>query len=192
MNSPKPFDYLKSAANWFGRSTDQLDAAENKVLGHAVRRETLTEDPVRMLDEQATLGERMADKVASFGGSWVFITIFGCFLLSWAVLNTEILGKTAFDAYPYIFLNLMLSMLAAIQAPIILMSQSRQSTKDRQMAAHDYEVNLKAEIEIMALHEKIDSIRSEQLVSVIAQQQRQIELLMNLIESANLPKNNLT
>lgn len=99
------------------------------------------------------------------------------------VLNTEILGKTAFDPYPYIFLNLVLSMLAAIQAPIIMMSQNRQAVKDRQMAAHDYEVNLKAEIEIMTLHEKMDALRAEQLVTIIAQQQMQIELLRTLIDA---------
>ena len=97
------------------------------------------------------------------------------------MLNTEILGKTAFDPYPYIFLNLLLSMLAAIQAPIIMMSQSRLAMKDRQMATHDYEVNLKAEIEIMALHEKMDALRSDQLVTVIAQQQTQIDLLTRLL-----------
>jgi uncharacterized membrane protein len=185
MNRSKPLNYLEAAARWFGRRTDDLDSATRKALDRAARRQTLTEDPNRKLDEQATLGERMADRVAQFGGSWTFISIFGLFLLGWAVLNTEILGKTAFDPYPYIFLNLMLSMLAAIQAPIIMMSQSRLAVKDRQMAAHDYEVNLKAEIEIMALHEKMDAMRSEHLMTIVAQQQTQIELMTRLLEQSN-------
>lgn len=96
-------------------------------------------------------------------------------------MNTAVLGNTAFDPYPYIFLNLVLSMVAALQAPVIMMSQNRQSATDRQMAAHDYEVNLKAEIEIMALHEKMDSLRSEQLVAMLAKQQEQIDLLTQLL-----------
>ena len=182
MTPLKPLNYLESAARWFGRDANDLDAAARKALARAQRRQTLTEDPNRKLDEQATLGERAADRVAQFGGSWTFIMIFGLFLLGWAALNTEILGPTAFDPYPYIFLNLMLSMLAALQAPIILMSQSRLAVKDRQMATHDYEVNLKAEIEIMALHEKLDAMRSEHLVTLVAQQQTQIEMLTRLLD----------
>ena len=108
MNRSKPLNYLEAAARWFGRKTDDLDSATRKALDRAARRQTLTEDPNRKLDEQDTFGERMADRVAQIGGSWTFITIFGLFLLGWAVLNTEILGKTAFDPYPYIFLNLIL------------------------------------------------------------------------------------
>lgn len=188
MSSYTPLDYLKSASHWFGRSSDELGQAESKALDHAVRREAITEDPIRILEAHSTFGERLADRVAAFGGSWVFISIFGVVLLAWVTLNTELLGKTAFDPYPYIFLNLMLSMLAAIQAPVIMMSQNRLSIRDRQMATHDYEVNLKAEIEIMALHEKIDSMRTEQLVAVIAQQQKQIELLTGLVEAVSPPK----
>lgn len=188
MNIPIPLDYLKSAKRWFGRSPEQLGRAEARALELAARREALAEDPNLMLDERATLGERLADRVAAYGGSWGFISLFGMFLLAWALLNTEVLGKTAFDPYPYIFLNLVLSMLAAIQAPVIMMSQSRLSTRDRQMAAHDYQVNLKAEIEIMALHEKVDSMRTEQLVSVVAHQQQQIALLTQLLEAIQSPK----
>ena len=103
----------------------------------------------------------MADKVASFGGSWAFIILFGGILLTWIGFNSFVLiqWNKAFDPYPYILLNLMLSMIAAFQAPIIMMSQNRQTVKDRADAEHDYEVNLKAELEIMALHEKIDSLR---------------------------------
>jgi uncharacterized membrane protein len=108
----------------------------------------------------------MADNVASFGGSWTFIIIFMVMLIAWIILNSFILIKLrsgSFDPYPYIFLNLILSMIAAIQAPIIMMSQNRQAYKDRLSAEHDYEVNLKSELEIIALHEKVDSLKQEQL-----------------------------
>ena len=184
MKPQKPMNYLEAAARWFGRSTGDLDVSARKALARAARRQTMTEDPIRKLDQQATFGERAADKVAQFGGSWTFIMIFGLFLLGWSALNTEVLGPTAFDPYPYIFLNLMLSMLAALQAPIIMMSQSRLAVKDRKMAAHDYEVNLKSEIEIMALHEKLDAMRSEHLVTLVEQQQIQITMLTQLLEQA--------
>ena len=105
----------------------------------------------------------------------------GLFLACWSVLNTQLLGTLAFDPYPYIFLNLILSMLAALQAPVIMMSQNRQAAKDRQMAVYDYEVNVKAEVEIMALHDKLDALRSEHLALLLQQQQAQIDLLTRLI-----------
>ena len=179
-NSP-PINYLESALRWFGRQPQDLDTAMRGVLARADRRQTVTEDPIQRLNAQTTFGERLADQVATFGGSWRFIILFGIVLVVWTVANTEILGKSAFDPYPYIFLNLMLSMLAALQAPVIMMSQNRLATKDRQMAGYDYEVNLKAEVEIMALHEKMDSLLTEQMMTIIAQQQTQIELLMRLI-----------
>lgn len=176
MNQPQvPMNFRCAAARWLGARANGLDPAVGKVLQHAVDREALTADPNRKLDELKTLGGRMADRIASFGGSWFFIGLFGLTLAGWVILNSEILGKTAFDPYPYIFLNLMLSMLAAIQAPVILMSQNRQTIKDRQMAAYDYEVNLKAEVEIMALHEKMDAFRTEQLAALIEHQQRSFE-----------------
>lgn len=181
MSRPQPLDYLQSAARWFGRRADQLSSTERRVLVHASRHEALSEDPGQVLDRQSSFGERLADRVAEFGGSWTFILIFGAVLLGWTLLNTEVLGKTAFDPYPYIFLNLMLSMLAAIQAPIIMMSQNRQSAKDRQMAEHDYAVNLKSELEIMALHDKLDALRSEHLETLLRKQQEQIELLTRLL-----------
>jgi len=175
-------DFMNSARRLFGASDSKtLDAAQRKALDFASRRSALTEDPVVKLALKASFGERLADAVARFGGSWTFILIFIAILLAWTLLNTEILGRTAFDPFPYIFLNLMLSMVAALQAPVIMMSQNRQSSKDRQMAAHDYEINLKAEIEILALHEKIDALRQDQLVTLLAQQQAQIDLLQRLL-----------
>ena len=176
-----PLDYLGSAYRWFGRHSNELDATANKVLKLAAHHKVATVDPNQMFDAQVTVGDRLADQVAEFGGSWRFIIIFGIALIAWVLMNTVILGKTAFDPYPYIFLNLILSMLAAIQAPVIMMSQNRQSAKDRLMAGYDYQVNLKAEVEILALHEKMDALRSEQMMTVIAQQQTQIDLLTKLI-----------
>ncbi|MDC7713224.1 DUF1003 domain-containing protein [Vogesella sp. LYT5W] len=114
-------------------------------------------------DRGPTFGERLADRVAEFGGSWTFIMIFGAFLFGWALLNSEVLGARAFDPYPYIFLNLMLSMLAAIQAPIIMMSQNRQTTRDRMTMIRDFEVNLKAEAAIDGLHKRMDHLTWELL-----------------------------
>ena len=117
--------------------------------------------------------------MASFGGSWTFVGIFAAAMLVWVVLNAFLLGYrgATFDPYPYILLNLFLSMLAAIQAPIILMSQNRQSEKDRISAEHDYEVNLKAELEIMLLHEKIDLLREKQWDELLQIQKEQLQLL---------------
>lgn len=109
-------------------------------------------------DDGLTFGERLADRVAEFGGSWAFISLFGAFLLGWAVLNTDILRSHAFDPYPYVFLNLILSMLAAIQAPIIMMSQNRQAARDRMTMIRDFEVNLKSEAAITALHGRLEHI----------------------------------
>ena len=112
-------------------------------------------------EDMMTFGERIADKVAAFGGSWTFIIFFGFILLCWAALNTILLHDKGFDPYPYILLNLFLSMLASLQAPVIMMSQNRQSSKDRLKADLDYEVNLKAELEVAQLHNKVDKIYEE-------------------------------
>ncbi|KTF67338.1 DUF1003 domain-containing protein [Sphingomonas sp. HT-1] len=114
-----------------------------------------------VFDERLTFGERLADRVAAVGGSWGFIIGFGVFLGAWAVLNTVILAAHAFDPFPFIFLNLMLSMLAALQAPIIMMSQNRQAAKDRLEARLDYETNLRAEAQIEELHAKIDALHAD-------------------------------
>jgi uncharacterized membrane protein len=157
-------DYLHAAAHWFGRHPDQLGASERKVLERAVQRRTLSENPRLRLHAEPSPGERVADSVARLGGSWTFIGLFLGFLLAWILFNYLVLGSRAFDPYPFVFLNLLLSMIAALQAPVIMMSQNRQAATDRQMAAHDYEVNLKAEIEIMALHEKLDELRHQEIL----------------------------
>lgn len=122
-------------------------------------------------------GERLSDRVAAFSGSWTFIVLFGAFMVMWALLNTDLLRRDAFDPYPYVFLDLILSMLAAIQAPIIMMSQNRQAERDRLAAASDYEINLKAELEITGLHDKLDRMRQEHLSEIVALQKEQLVLL---------------
>ncbi|EKQ57723.1 MULTISPECIES: DUF1003 domain-containing protein [unclassified Clostridium] len=128
-------------------------------------------------DENSTLGQRAADKIASFGGSWAFIITFGVVLAIWIIGNAFILSDRAFDPYPFVFLNLVLSCLAAIQAPIIMMSQNRQSEKDRLTAANDYLVNLKSEIIIEDLHYKIDVLVEQQEKNT-----KTIEALLKTIE----------
>jgi uncharacterized membrane protein len=173
-------DFVHAALRWFGRHPDQLAPGERRALEHAAQRRTVSQDPVLRIAPQ-TFGERAADAVARLGGSWTFIVLCVVSLGAWTFINTRVLGAQAFDPFPYIFLNLLLSMVAALQAPMIMMSQNRQAAIDRQMAGHDYEVNLKAEIEIMALHEKMDALRSEQLGAMLTKQQEQIDLLSKLL-----------
>lgn len=135
------------------RSCKELGEKEKEIAFHLQERTRISKNLVKEYDEQLTYGQRVADKVAAFGGSWPFIIIFCLIFLAWIVLNSFLLIRISkeFDPYPYILLNLVLSMLGVFQAPIILMSQNRQDDKDRHRAQHDYEVNLKAELEIMAL-----------------------------------------
>ena len=168
----------------FRTKYEKLGKQEKHVAHHLAERTHIARNVSQDFAEQLTFGQRLADKVAAFGGSWTFISIFGVVLVLWVLLNSFVLitYNEPFDPYPYILLNLFLSMLAAIQAPIILMSQNRQAYKDRLNAEHDYEVNLKAEIEIMALHEKIDLLREKQWSDLISMQQEQISLLSQLME----------
>jgi uncharacterized membrane protein len=177
-------EFDSAATRWFGKNSRELADAELRVLKHAVARTPMARDLSITPADELTFGNRLADRVAEFGGSWPFIILFGISLVIWVGGNI-MLASRAFDPYPYIFLNLMLSMLAAIQAPVIMMSQNRQSAKDRMAAAHDYEVNLKAEIEIMALHEKLDQMRSEQISALLATQEQQIALLTQLLAEKN-------
>lgn len=167
----------------------ELSAKERSVIEGVLKRiaakEAISHDTNREFSESRTLGERLADGIASFGGSWTFILLFLSFLLTWAVLNTEVLGprKQAFDPYPYIFLNLLLSMIAALQAPVIMMAQNRSAARDRMEAKNDYEVNLKSEVEIRALHDKVDELRDSQWAELVFMQQEQIRLLEQLLRS---------
>ncbi|MSP84087.1 MAG: DUF1003 domain-containing protein [Alphaproteobacteria bacterium] len=161
---------------------DMLTERELRVLTRIATRIHISRDVHAEFEDKLTFGERLADKVAEFGGSWTFISIFGLLLAAWVVLNSFILLTGAFDPYPYIFLNLILSMLAEIQAPVIMMSQNRTTAKDRLAAAHDYEINLKAELEIMGLHEKLDQLRTQQVTELLRTQEEQIRLLTDLVE----------
>ncbi len=166
----------------FRKKYDQLGKQEQHVAHHLAERTHIARNVAQDFSGPLTIGARLADKVATFGGSWTFISIFAAILVIWVLLNSFILIRfsASFDPYPYILLNLFLSMLAAIQAPIILMSQNRQAVKDRLSAEHDYEVNLKAELEIMTLHEKMDSLREKQWSELISMQQEQLRLLGQL------------
>lgn len=161
----------------------KLSRSEQRVIDRVARRLHVSRDTQRAYEDAMTFGERLADRIAAFGGSWTFILIFLGLLAAWVLVNTVILSRvgTPFDPYPYVFLNLILSMLAAIQAPVIMMSQNRQATKDRAAAEHDYEVNLKAELEILALHQKVDTLREQQWIELVEMQRRQIELLERLL-----------
>ncbi|MDZ3831103.1 MAG: DUF1003 domain-containing protein [Sphingopyxis sp.] len=152
-----------------GRAFDQLDPEERRVVQAIADRAPTSRDAADLDDAQAGFGDRLADRVAAVGGSWSFIVIFALILFGWMLLNSGVLERwgMAFDPYPYIFLNLMLSTLAAVQAPIIMMSQNRQAAKDRLSASVDYEINLRAELEIMRLHEKIDQMRLAELVEKV-------------------------
>lgn len=173
-----------AAEKLIGSSYEAMDERTKKVARHIAERKHISRNTSQEYDNTITFGQRTADAVARFGGSWAFIILFGVTLVCWVILNSYILVNynKAFDPYPYILLNLFLSMLASIQAPIILMSQNRQAEKDRLNAEHDYEVNLKAELEIMLLHEKVDLLREGQWAELIAIQKEQLSLLGNLIE----------
>jgi uncharacterized membrane protein len=168
----------------FRQACGELGESEERVMQRLKQRLHVSRDTNRQFDENLTFGQRLADQIAAFVGSWAFILIFVSLLVSWVVLNAFILSRLgkAFDLYPFILLNLMLSMVAALQAPLIMMSQNRQAAKDRLGAEHDYEVNLKAELEILALHQKIDALREGQWAELVAMQQEQIRLLTKLLE----------
>ena len=186
MTEPRArtFDFHASALRLLAPMGSSLDAISRRVIDLAAARKTVSHNPNTDVEASTTFGQRAADQVAHFGGSWAFIGLFALFLIGWVTLNTLMLGKAALDPYPYIFLNLILSMLAAIQAPIIMMSQNRLAQSDRLMANHDYAVNLKAEIEIMALHEKFDAMRTEELHAQMERQQALIEELLVLQRKA--------
>jgi uncharacterized membrane protein len=158
----------------------ELTSLENEVVRSLREHDLLSSDIETEFEQKWSFGERMADRIATFGGSWAFLICFGVFLFTWIGVNTYVLVSHPPDPYPYIFLNLILSCLAAIQAPIIMMSQNRQEAKDRVRSQHDYQVNLKAELEIRYLHEKIDHLLSHQWDRLVQIQELQLELLSEL------------
>jgi uncharacterized membrane protein len=160
-----------------------LNALEEEVLDRINNLTTMSKDVDSQAEEKLSFGERLADKVAEFGGSWVFIICFGGFIFVWILTNVLFLAQKPFDPYPFILLNLLLSCLAAIQAPVIMMSQNRQEAKDRLRSQYDYQVNLKAELEIRQLHEKIDHLLIYQSKKLLEIQQRQVKLIEQILES---------
>ncbi len=162
------------AERLLSKGYDDLPEREQRVLRGIAARAAISRNVNDTFSDNMSFGDRVADRVASFGGSWSFIVIFAAVVLGWAALNGLLLAHPA-DPYPFIFLNLILSMVAAVQAPVIMMSQNRQAAKDRIAAAHDFEVNLKAELEIMSLHEKVDDIRLRQLEALFARIESKID-----------------
>ena len=169
----------------FLKNCSNAGESEQRVIERLVQRNHISRNTNQEFEETLTIGQRLADRVAIFGGSWKFIVIFVSLLAVWIALNSLVLTQLGkpFDPYPYIFLNLILSMLAALQAPVIMMSQNRYAAKDRVAAGYDYEVNLKSELEILALHHKVDVLREQQWVELVAMQQEQIKLLTKLLEA---------
>ena len=157
----------------------RLGGLERRVLEHLRGHATRPRDANAAFEEEMTFGQRTADKVAHFGGSWTFIGIFLLMMLIWMIVNS--VSPKHFDPFPFILLNLVLSCLAALQAPIIMMSQNRQAMKDRIMASNDYEVNVRTELDLAKLHARFDDLREKQWAELVEMQRRQIELLEKLL-----------
>lgn len=178
-SAPRELDLSELASRYLDKSTDALEVEEMRVLRQIGTKRPTSRDAADVAAEQASVGERLADRVAAAGGSWGFIIAFALTLFFWMLLNGGVLAhwSMVFDPYPYIFLNLILSMLAAIQAPIIMMSQNRQAAKDRVAASLDFEVNLRAEIEILRLHSKIDEAIVARLEAISRRQEAILDAL---------------
>ena len=174
----------KYISNYLSVEIGELSNLETRVIGSLNEDKSFVskiEDDV----ETRTLGQKVADNVADFGGSWKFIILFGVFILLWILANIYILMNKGFDPYPFILLNLILSCLAALQAPVIMMSQNRQEEKDRERAKKDYMINLKSELEIRMLHEKLDHLIMHQQEELIEIQKVQIEMMNDILTRIN-------
>jgi len=171
------YEYVRSLIEDEKGEVSDLD---KEVLESISRNEILSTQVDQEFESRLTFGQHLSDRIAQFGGSWTFIIFFWCVLMVWIAVNSVALSSKPFDPYPFILLNLILSCLAAIQAPIIMMSQNRQEAKDRARATHDYQVNLKAELEIRQLHQKLDHILSHQWDRLVEMQEVQLELLSEL------------
>ncbi len=172
----------KAISDYLVKEVGELSELEKTVLNSVTNNNTLT-DKIDNDDKQTlTIGQRIADKVASFGGSWTFIISFGVFIFIWIFINLFWLINKGFDPYPFILLNLILSCLASLQAPVIMMSQNRQEEKDRERAKKDYMINLKSELEIRTLHEKIDHFIMDQQQELLELQKVQIEMMNDILQ----------
>ena len=158
----------------------ELTNLEHEVVRSLQEHEILSSNIDAEFEQKCSFGERLADNIAVFGGSWAFLILFGVFLLFWVAVNSVVFLWRPVDPYPFIFLNLILSCLAAVQAPVIMMSQNRQEAKDRIRSEHDYQINLKAELEIRHLHEKMDHLLSHQWERLVQIQELQLEMLADL------------
>jgi uncharacterized membrane protein len=176
-------DRRQTARQLLQTELEKLPDAERDVVERFIAKRHVARDIVTQADRDRSLGDRIADRVAEVGGSWSFIIGFGLVLLAWIALNSLVLAH-AFDPYPYILLNLCLSCLAAIQAPVIMMSQNRQAAVDRLRAQNDYEVNIKSELEILQVHEKLNQLREQDWATLVELQNRQIAMLQQLLERA--------
>jgi len=170
----------KYIAGFLLNEVGELSDLEETVLGAMENRKTLV-DKIEDADEVSTLGQRLADRVATFGGSWSFIGCFALFMFLWITSNAYFLSRPSFDPYPFILLNLILSCLAAMQAPVIMMSQNRQEEKDRARAKKDYMINLKSELEIRMIHEKLDHLIMHQQQELIEIQKVQVEMMNDIM-----------
>ena len=176
----------KYLASYLIKEVGELSTLEEDVLKSIQNHETIS-DKIDTIseDEKISFGQRLADNVASFGGSWKFIIIFAIFIFIWMIINIIFLASKAFDPYPFILLNLILSCLAALQAPVIMMSQNRQEDKDRERSKQDYMVNLKSELEIRMLHEKLDHLIIHQQQELLNIQQIQVEMMEDIMKRLN-------
>ena len=177
----------KYVAHYIQLQLRDLTDLEEKVIQSISQKETLT-DKLKEVESPSTFGQRAADKIASFGGSWTFILLFGAILFIWIFINGFWLANSSFDPYPFILLNLLLSCLAALQAPIIMMSQNRQEEKDRERAKKDYMVNLQSELEIRGLHEKLDHLIIHQQQELMELQKVQIEMMNDILSALSSNK----
>jgi len=185
----RPSDPDNLARELLGRELCDLEEEEQSVLERVAAGNYIGIDASEAAQLNMSFGDRLADRVAAIGGSWGFIIAFGVFLVLWMGWNELTKGHAlAFDPYPFIFLNLMLSMIAAIQAPVIMMSQNRAAARDRDAADHDYVVNLRAELEIMHLHDKVDTMREKQMLEMLRQQREALRLLKGQVEKLTAVK----
>ena len=179
----------KYIAEFLINEVGELNELEEDVLKTLQNHETISSKiDLDVENSKFTLGQRIADKIAAFGGSWKFIILFAIFIVVWMLINVVFLLKEAFDPYPFILLNLILSCLAALQAPVIMMSQNRQEEKDRERSKQDYMVNLKSELEIRMLHEKIDHLIMHQQQELLEIQQVQVEMMEDIMKQISKGK----
>ena len=171
---PKPWvDRRTTARTLMATELEKLPPEEREIVERFIHRKHMARNVLQEFDRGLSLGERLSDRIAEIGGSWTFILSFLFFLAAWMAFNSFVLHREAFDPYPYILLNLVLSCLAALQAPVIMMSQNRQADADRAQAKNDYEVNVRAELEILQVHEKINLLRENGLGELMEAMRRQ-------------------